>query len=69
MVKYKDTINLYDEKGKLVEENVPLEAISPLHNPTIQKLVKDVKRTVAVNLAGIENALRTGQVGGKGCIR
>jgi methyl-coenzyme M reductase beta subunit len=68
MVKYNDTINLYDEKGKLVEENVPLEAISPLHNPTIQKLVKDVKRTVAVNLAGIENALKTGQVGGKGCM-
>ena len=68
MVKYKDTINLYDEKGQLVEENVPLEAISPLHNPTIQKLVKDVKRTVAVNLAGIENALRSGQVGGKGCM-
>ncbi|WP_456472000.1 coenzyme-B sulfoethylthiotransferase subunit beta [Methanocaldococcus sp.] len=66
-MKYKDTIDLYDERGKLVEENVPLEAISPLYNPTIQKLVKDVKRTVAVNLAGIENALRTGQVGGKGC--
>ena len=67
MVKYKDTINLYDEKGQLVEENVPLEAISPLHNPTIQKLVKDVKRTVAVNLAGIENSLITGAIGGKGC--
>ncbi|ENN96464.1 methyl coenzyme M reductase I subunit McrB [Methanocaldococcus villosus KIN24-T80] len=66
MMKYKDTINLYDAKGNLVEENVPLEAVSPLYNPTIQKLIKDVKRTVAVNLAGIENALRNGTVGGKG---
>ncbi|AEF96770.1 coenzyme-B sulfoethylthiotransferase subunit beta [Methanotorris igneus] len=68
MVKYEDKINLYDAKGNLVEENVPLEAISPLHNPTIQKIVKDIKRTVAVNLAGIENALKTGAVGGKACI-
>jgi len=67
MKKYNDTICLYDAKGNLVEENVPLEAISPLYNPVIKKLVKDIKRTVAVNLAGIENSLRTGAVGGKGC--
>ncbi|EHP88092.1 coenzyme-B sulfoethylthiotransferase subunit beta [Methanotorris formicicus] len=68
MVKYEDKICLYNAKGELVEENVPLEAISPLYNPTIQKLVKDIKRTVAVNLAGIENALKTGAVGGKACV-
>jgi methyl-coenzyme M reductase beta subunit len=68
MVKYEDKINLYDAKGNLVEESVPLEAVSPLYNPTIQKIVKDIKRTVAVNLAGIENALKTGAVGGKACV-
>ena len=67
MKKYNDTICLYDAKGNLVEENVPVEAISPLHNPVIKKLVKDIKRTVAVNLAGIENSLKTGTLGGKGC--
>ncbi len=67
MVKYEDKICLYDEKGNLVEENVPLEAISPLYNPVIKELVKSVKRTVAVNLAGIENSLKTGAIGGKGC--
>ncbi|XRP96835.1 coenzyme-B sulfoethylthiotransferase subunit beta [Methanocaldococcus sp. 16A] len=67
MLHYEDKIDLYDERGKLLEENVPLEAISPLKNPTIEKIVNDIKRSVAINLAGIENALRTGAIGGKAC--
>ncbi|HIP17400.1 MAG TPA: coenzyme-B sulfoethylthiotransferase subunit beta [Methanothermococcus okinawensis] len=67
MRKYKDMINLYDEKGNLVDENIPLEAISPLYNPVVKEIVKNIKRTVAVNLAGIENSLKTGAIGGKGC--
>ena len=67
MVLYEDRIDLYDERGKLLEENVPLEAISPMINPTIEKIINDVKRSVAVNLVGIENALKTGAVGGKAC--
>jgi methyl-coenzyme M reductase beta subunit len=58
---------LYDERGKLLEENVPLEAINPMINPTIEKIINDVKRSVAVNLSGIQNALKTGAVGGKAC--
>ena len=67
MLHYEDRIDLYDGRGKLLEENVPLEAISPLKNPTIEKIVNDIKRSVAINLAGVENALRTGAVGGKAC--
>ena len=67
MRKYEDMINLYDEKGNLVDENIPLEAISPLYNPVVKEIVKNIKRTVAVNLAGIENSLKTGAIGGKGC--
>ncbi|AEF95998.1 coenzyme-B sulfoethylthiotransferase subunit beta [Methanotorris igneus] len=67
MVIYEDRIDLYDERGKLLEENVPLEAISPMINPTIEKIINDVKRSVAVNLSGIQNALKTGAVGGKAC--
>ncbi|HID47361.1 MAG TPA: coenzyme-B sulfoethylthiotransferase subunit beta, partial [Methanococcaceae archaeon] len=67
MKKYNDTVCLYDAKGNLAGEDIPLEAISPLYNPVIKKLVKDIKRTVAVNLAGIENSLRNGTLGGKGC--
>jgi hypothetical protein len=30
MAKYKDKIDLYDDRGKVIEKGVPLEAISPL---------------------------------------
>ncbi|MBN1786469.1 MAG: hypothetical protein JW825_05755, partial [Candidatus Methanofastidiosa archaeon] len=29
MLKYQDKIDLYDNRGKLIESDVPLEAISP----------------------------------------
>jgi methyl-coenzyme M reductase beta subunit len=64
MAKYKDKVDLYDDRGKLIERNVPLEAISPLYNPAIKRTVSLAKRVVAVDLAGIEKALKTGKVGG-----
>jgi methyl-coenzyme M reductase beta subunit len=67
MVKYEDKICLFDAKGNQVAEDVPLEAISPLNNPTIMGMVKNIKRTVAVNLAGVEDSLAKGKIGGKGC--
>ncbi len=66
MAKYKDKLDLYDDRGKLIESDVPLEAISPLHNKAIKKVHSLAKRTVAVNLDGIEKALRTGKLGGLG---
>ncbi|RZN69080.1 MAG: coenzyme-B sulfoethylthiotransferase subunit beta [Candidatus Methanolliviera hydrocarbonicum] len=65
MVKYEEKIDLYSDRGNLVEEGVPLEAISPLVNPTIKKIINLTKRTVAINLAGVEKALETGKLGGK----
>lgn len=67
MAKFEDKIDLYDDRGNLVEEQVPLEALSPLRNPAIKAIVQGVKRTVAVNLEGTENALRNATVGGKAC--
>lgn len=67
MAKFEDKIDLYDDRGNLVEEQVPLEALSPLRNPAIKGIVQGVKRTVAVNLEGIENALKNATVGGKAC--
>ncbi len=64
MAKYKDIIDLYDDRGKLIESNVPLEAISPLRNAAVKKIASTAERTTAVNLAGIEKALKTGAVGG-----
>ncbi len=66
MPKFKDKIDLYDDKGKLLEKDVPLEAISPVINPAIRKIVNLTKRSVVVSLEGIESALKTGKVGGKG---
>jgi len=66
MPKFKDVIDLYDDKGKLLEKSVPLEAISPVINTAIRKMVNLTKRSVVVSLEGIETALKTGKVGGKG---
>jgi len=66
MAKYKDTVDLYDDEGKVLKSNVTLEKISPLVNPGVLKIIDLTKRTVAVNLAGIDEAMKTGKVGGKG---
>jgi len=68
MPKYEDVIDLYDDRGKRIAKDVPLEAISPLRNNAIKKLASLTKRTVAVSLAGIENSLKTGSMGGEGCV-
>ena len=65
MAKYKETVDLYDDEGKVLKSNVSLEKISPLVNPGIKKIIDLTKRTVAVNFAGIDEALKTGKVGGK----
>ena len=64
MAKYKDTIDLYDDKGKLIEKDVPLDAINPLYNPAIQRIASLAKRTIGVDMAGIEKGLKTGRVAG-----
>lgn len=63
---YDDKIDLYDPNGKLLESDVPLEAISPMRNPAIENIIYNVKRSVAVNLSGIEKGLKRGALGGKG---
>lgn len=62
---YDDTLDLYGPDGKLIEESAPLESISPLKNSAIRRMIFDIKRSSAVNLAGIEKGLRTGAMGGK----
>jgi methyl-coenzyme M reductase beta subunit len=65
--KFKNDINkidLYSDRGVLWESDVDLNAVSPLKNTAIQRLISLTKRTIAVNLAGIEGALKTGKVAG-----
>lgn len=64
MAKFDDKVDLYDDRGSEIASNVPIEALSPLRNPAIQNIVKSVKRTVAVNLEGLEKSVKTGAVGG-----
>ena len=64
MAKFDDKVDLYDDRGYLIASDVPIEAISPLRNPAIQSIVKGVKRTVAVNLEGVEKSVKSGSVGG-----
>ncbi|MCG7843877.1 MAG: methyl-coenzyme M reductase subunit beta, partial [Methanomassiliicoccales archaeon] len=64
MARYKDKVDLYDDRGKLIEKDVPLEALSPLNNAAIKRTISLTKRTIAVNLDGIEKGLKTGLVGG-----
>lgn len=64
MARFEDKIDLYDDRGNLVEEQVPLEALSPLRNPAIKSIVQGIKRTIAVNLEGVESALKSGKVAG-----
>lgn len=67
MAKFEDKVDLYDDRGNLVEAEVPIEALSPLRNPAIKAIVQGIKRTVAVNLEGTENALKAAKVGGPAC--
>jgi methyl-coenzyme M reductase beta subunit len=59
-----DKIDLYSDRGVLLKSDVDLSAVSPLKNAAMQRLISLTKRTVAVNLAGIEGALKTGKVAG-----
>ena len=62
---YNDDIDLYGPNGKLIEESVPIESVSPLKNSAIREMIYDIKRSAAVNLAGIEKGLKSAAMGGK----
>ncbi|MDO5823889.1 coenzyme-B sulfoethylthiotransferase subunit beta [Methanobrevibacter sp.] len=64
MAKFDDKVDLYDDRGSVIASDIPIEAISPLRNPAIQNIVKGVKRTVAVNLEGLEKSIKSAAVGG-----
>jgi methyl-coenzyme M reductase beta subunit len=61
-----DTIDLYSDRGAKLKSGVDLNDISPMRNAAIKKIVTGIKRTAAVDLAGIEKTLATSAIGGKG---
>lgn len=61
-----DKIDLYSDRGAKLKSGVDLNDISPMRNAAIKTIVTGIKRTAAVDLAGIEKGLATGALGGKG---
>jgi methyl-coenzyme M reductase beta subunit len=63
-----DKIDLFDDSGSKLASDVPLDAISPLKNPAIKKIVSLAMRTGATDLAKLESRLATGEIAGKGMV-
>ncbi|TFH04058.1 MAG: coenzyme-B sulfoethylthiotransferase subunit beta [Methanosarcina sp.] len=61
-----DTVDIYDDRGKLLESNVDIMNLAPTRNAAIKKIISDTKRSVAINLAGNQGAIASGKMGGKG---
>ncbi|MDY6864563.1 MAG: methyl-coenzyme M reductase subunit beta [Halobacteriota archaeon] len=59
-----NNISLYDDRGDLLAENVPLSSLSPYKNEAMKNILFRFKRTGIVNLYKLENSLKTGEVGG-----
>ncbi|MHC1623897.1 MAG: coenzyme-B sulfoethylthiotransferase subunit beta [Candidatus Methanospirareceae archaeon] len=68
MAEMEDKIDLYDDRGNVLVSDVPLDAISPLKNPAIKKIVNLTMRTGAIDLAKLETKIKTGAIGGRGMI-
>ncbi|MHC1585118.1 MAG: coenzyme-B sulfoethylthiotransferase subunit beta [Candidatus Syntropharchaeia archaeon] len=62
-MRHPDRIDLYNDRGEVIGEKIPLDAVSPLYNRAIKKIVGTFKRTAIVNLKKIEDSLRTGKLG------
>ncbi len=61
-----DKVDIYDDRGKLLESNADIKSLAPTRNAAIKKIVMDTKRSVAISIAGIQGALANGKMGGKG---
>lgn len=61
-----DKVDIYDDRGKLLESNVDILSLAPTRNAAIKKIILDTKRSVAISIAGIQGALASGKMGGKG---
>ncbi len=65
-IKVSDKVDIYDDRGKLLESKVDIMNLAPTRNAAIKKIILDTKRSVAISIAGIQGALASGKMGGKG---
>lgn len=63
-----EEIDLYGDRGNVLAKGVSLDAISPLKNAAIKKIVNLTIRTGAVDVAGLDKKLKTGAIAGRGMI-
>ncbi|HEC56767.1 MAG TPA: methyl-coenzyme M reductase subunit beta [Candidatus Syntrophoarchaeum butanivorans] len=59
-----DVITIYNDRGEVLGEEIPLEALNPYKNQAILEILQSIRRTAFVDISELENALRTGEVGG-----
>ena len=64
-MKQKDTIDLYDDEGKLLKSNVTLDKISPLVNKGSGTIIDLTKRTVAAQPRRYRGSLKDRKVWGQ----
>ncbi len=62
-MKYKNKVDLYNDEGKVLAENIPIEALSPLRNPYMGEIYVTMKKTVVVDLKKLEGMIRDGRCG------
>ncbi|NVM28544.1 MAG: methyl-coenzyme M reductase subunit beta [Candidatus Helarchaeota archaeon] len=62
-MKFEDKIDIYNDLGKCLAEDLPIETLSPLNNPYMNRVLTFLKSTAFVNLKKIERMLRQGKVG------
>ena len=60
---YEDKVDLYSDEGKVLAENIPIEALSPLKNPYMGEMFVTLKKTVVVDLKKLQDMLRNGEAG------
>ena len=62
-MKYKDKVDLYSDEGKVLAEDIPIEALSPLRNPYMHEIYLTMKKTVVIDLKKLEDMIREGKAG------
>ena len=62
-MKYEDKIDIYDDMGKNIVEDIPIESLNPLLNPYMLKIIDYFKRTTFINLKRLQETLAKGNLG------
>lgn len=62
-MKYADKVDIFDDLGNCLAEDLPIESLSPLNNAYMVKFLDYFKRTCFIDLKKLELMINTGQVG------